>query len=149
MDRLHLRPSAQPRGDSGCAGFLAIDSQRQRSEAANNPAGPVPTIKTVAADVVSPIWLSGSDKTYEAVITLGVATDTADSHGTAVGAPHEGPLPAVRDRIHALFVEDQRVRTEHPNDVQRWSAVDEQTGTALREILAQHGIASDRSADLR
>jgi hypothetical protein len=55
------------------------------------------------------------------------------------------PLPAVRDRIHALFVEDQRVRTEHPNDVQRWSAVDEKTGTALREILAQHGVpaASD------
>src|SRR5258708_20637886 len=47
-------------------------------------------------------FLSGSDKTYEAVITLGVATDTADSHGTAVGAPHEGPLPAVRDVERAL-----------------------------------------------
>src|SRR5439155_22816232 len=47
-------------------------------------------------------FLSGSDKTYEAVITLGVATDTADSHGTAVGAPHEGPLPTVRDVERAL-----------------------------------------------
>src|SRR5579862_1872874 len=38
-------------------------------------------------------FLSGSDKTYEAVITLGVSTDTADAEGTAIGACHDGPLP--------------------------------------------------------
>ena len=47
-------------------------------------------------------FLSGSDKKYEAVITLGIATDTADAHGTAVGAPHEGPLPTARDVERAL-----------------------------------------------
>jgi hypothetical protein len=50
------------------------------------------------------------------------------------------PLPAVRDRIHTLIIEDQRVRTEHPSDGRRWSVVDQKTGVALREILAQHGV---------
>jgi len=38
-------------------------------------------------------FLSGSDKTYEAVIALGIATDSADAEGTPIGTPHDGSLP--------------------------------------------------------
>ena len=38
-------------------------------------------------------FLSASGKTYDAVIALGVSTDTADAEGTPIGTPHEGPLP--------------------------------------------------------
>jgi tRNA pseudouridine55 synthase len=43
-------------------------------------------------------FLSASDKTYEAVVTLGFATDTADASGAAVGVTYAGPLPS-RDAI--------------------------------------------------
>jgi tRNA pseudouridine55 synthase len=43
-------------------------------------------------------FLSASDKSYEAIITLGASTDTADSAGSPIGAPYGGPLPA-RDEI--------------------------------------------------
>jgi tRNA pseudouridine55 synthase len=43
-------------------------------------------------------FLSGSDKSYEAVIRLGVSTDTADAQGTAIGDPYHGPFPG-RDAI--------------------------------------------------
>jgi tRNA pseudouridine55 synthase len=43
-------------------------------------------------------FLSASDKTYEAIITLGLATDTADASGAAVGGSYAGPLPS-RDAI--------------------------------------------------
>ena len=43
-------------------------------------------------------FLSRSDKTYEAVIELGVDTDTHDAEGRAIGAAHAGPLPG-RDAI--------------------------------------------------
>jgi tRNA pseudouridine55 synthase len=43
-------------------------------------------------------FLSASDKTYEAVVTLGFATDTADASGAAVGVTYDGPLPS-RDAI--------------------------------------------------
>ncbi|HEX4347983.1 MAG TPA: tRNA pseudouridine(55) synthase TruB [Vicinamibacterales bacterium] len=38
-------------------------------------------------------FLSGSDKHYDAIITLGVETDTYDALGTPIGAPYEGPFP--------------------------------------------------------
>jgi tRNA pseudouridine55 synthase len=38
-------------------------------------------------------YLSGADKTYDAAIRLGIATDTYDSAGTPVGQPHAGALP--------------------------------------------------------
>src|SRR5262245_5363092 len=40
-------------------------------------------------------FLSSSDKTYEAVVRLGVATDTGDADGAALGARYEGPLPTI------------------------------------------------------
>jgi tRNA pseudouridine55 synthase len=43
-------------------------------------------------------FLSTSDKTYEAVVTLGFATDTADASGAAVGVTYAGRLPS-RDAI--------------------------------------------------
>jgi tRNA pseudouridine55 synthase len=43
-------------------------------------------------------FLSGADKTYDAVITLGVATDTADAVGSPIGNQWVGPLPS-RDAI--------------------------------------------------
>jgi tRNA pseudouridine55 synthase len=47
-------------------------------------------------------FLSASDKTYEAVVTLGVATDTADASGAPLGAPYPGPLPSRDDIARAL-----------------------------------------------
>src|SRR5438067_13323972 len=39
-------------------------------------------------------FLSGGNKTYEAVVHLGVATDTYDAEGVAAGAPWTGPPPS-------------------------------------------------------
>ena len=39
-------------------------------------------------------FLSASDKSYDAVLRLGVATDTHDAEGTPAGAPYQGPLPS-------------------------------------------------------
>jgi tRNA pseudouridine55 synthase len=47
-------------------------------------------------------FLSGGNKVYEAVVHLGVATDTYDAEGTAAGAPWTGPLPARDDIERAL-----------------------------------------------
>jgi len=38
-------------------------------------------------------FLSASDKAYEAVVHLGVATDTNDAEGKAAGPSYQGPLP--------------------------------------------------------
>jgi tRNA pseudouridine55 synthase len=38
-------------------------------------------------------FLSAADKTYDAVVQLGIATDTCDSGGQPVGAPFAGTLP--------------------------------------------------------
>ena len=43
-------------------------------------------------------FLSTSDKSYEAVIRLGVSTDTADAVGAPIGSPFAGSLPS-RDAI--------------------------------------------------
>ena len=47
-------------------------------------------------------FLSASDKSYEAVVRLGFATDTADAEGRALGAPYEGALPTRVDIEAAL-----------------------------------------------
>lgn len=39
-------------------------------------------------------FLSASDKSYDASIRLGIATDTYDAHGTPAGARHGGPWPS-------------------------------------------------------
>src|SRR5436190_23555349 len=39
-------------------------------------------------------FLSGGNKTYEAIVHLGVATDTYDAEGSPVGGTWMGPLPA-------------------------------------------------------
>jgi len=44
----------------------------------------------------------GGDKTYDATIRLGVATDTCDALGTVLGTPFTGPWPASRDIDAAL-----------------------------------------------
>jgi len=43
-------------------------------------------------------FLSGGTKTYQAVVRLGVATDTYDAEGAAVGPQWTGPLPS-RDQL--------------------------------------------------
>src|SRR5262245_22111215 len=43
-------------------------------------------------------FMSASDKSYEAVVRLGVATDTADAEGSPLGSPFTGALPS-RDEI--------------------------------------------------
>jgi tRNA pseudouridine55 synthase len=47
-------------------------------------------------------FLSASDKSYDAVVRLGFATDTADAEGQPVGAVWHGPLPP-RDAIEAAL----------------------------------------------
>src|SRR5262245_39632356 len=39
-------------------------------------------------------FLSGADKSYEATVRLGVATDTFDAQGTVSGEPYAGPWPS-------------------------------------------------------
>ena len=39
-------------------------------------------------------FLSGHDKSYDAVVRFGVATDTYDGEGTSAGPVHSGPRPA-------------------------------------------------------
>ena len=41
-------------------------------------------------------FLSASDKSYDAVVRLGVATDTDDAEGTPAGPVYQGPLPVAR-----------------------------------------------------
>ena len=50
------------------------------------------------------------------------------------------PLPELRDQIRSLYVEDQRVRTEHVGDPQLWAPVDARTGVALRAIFDKYGV---------
>jgi tRNA pseudouridine55 synthase len=40
-------------------------------------------------------FLSSSDKTYDAVVRLGYATDSGDAEGAPVGDRYDGPLPTV------------------------------------------------------
>ena len=47
-------------------------------------------------------FLSDGDKIYEAVVTLGRATDTADAKGTPIGVPWQGPLPSLEAIERAL-----------------------------------------------
>src|SRR3954468_14870055 len=47
-------------------------------------------------------FLSASDKTYEATLRLGFATDSGDSAGQPIGTSYEGPWPT-RDDIDAAL----------------------------------------------
>ena len=47
-------------------------------------------------------FLTASDKTYEAEIRLGVATDTYDALGAPTTAPYAGPMPSSADVERAL-----------------------------------------------
>src|SRR2546422_4158083 len=45
-------------------------------------------------------FMSAGDKAYEAVVRLGVTTDTGDAQGTHVGTASQGPWPS-REAIDA------------------------------------------------
>jgi tRNA pseudouridine55 synthase len=47
-------------------------------------------------------FMSASDKAYEAVVRLGVSTDTADKEGTAIGSAFTGTLPSREEIDRAL-----------------------------------------------
>jgi tRNA pseudouridine55 synthase len=47
-------------------------------------------------------FVSASDKTYEAEIRFGVATDTYDAQGVETTAVHRGPMPSIDDIERAL-----------------------------------------------
>ena len=47
-------------------------------------------------------FLSACDKWYDAIIRLGVATDTYDADGIPVGLPYDGPLPSRETLEHTL-----------------------------------------------
>lgn len=56
-------------------------------------------------------FLSASDKSYDAVFRLGVATDTNDAEGTPAGPSYQGPLPSretfdrALDRFRGTFLQ--------------------------------------------
>jgi tRNA pseudouridine55 synthase len=58
-------------------------------------------------------FLSSGTKTYEAVVRLGVATDSYDAEGTPVGAPWAGPAPA-RDQIERALDEFRGTFMQQP-----------------------------------
>ena len=58
-------------------------------------------------------FLSGGKKKYEAVVRLGVATDTYDEDGTPVGTRWTGPLPG-RDAIEAALHEFRGTFLQQP-----------------------------------
>jgi tRNA pseudouridine55 synthase len=58
-------------------------------------------------------FLSGGSKTYEALVHLGVATDTYDAEGTPVGAPWTGAMPA-RDAIERVLDEFRGTFMQQP-----------------------------------
>jgi tRNA pseudouridine55 synthase len=58
-------------------------------------------------------FLSGGSKTYEALVRLGVATDTYDAEGTPVGTPWTGPMPA-RDAIERVLDQFRGTFMQHP-----------------------------------
>ena len=56
-------------------------------------------------------FLSASDKSYDAVVRLGVATDTDDAEGTPAGPSYQGPMPSreaidrALDRFRGIFLQ--------------------------------------------
>jgi tRNA pseudouridine55 synthase len=58
-------------------------------------------------------FLSGGNKTYEAVVHFGIATDSYDAEGTPVGAPWTGPSPA-RDEIERALDEFRGTFLQQP-----------------------------------
>jgi tRNA pseudouridine55 synthase len=58
-------------------------------------------------------FLSGGDKTYEAVVRFGIATDSYDAEGTPAGAPWTGPPPA-RAEVDAALAEFRGTFLQQP-----------------------------------
>lgn len=58
-------------------------------------------------------FLAGSDKTYDALISLGTRTDSGDADGTPVGARYEGPLPS-RDAVERAVGEFRGPFSQRP-----------------------------------
>ena len=58
-------------------------------------------------------FLSASDKSYDAVVRFGFATDTADAQGLALGPVSEGPMPS-RDEIDKALDESRGTFLQQP-----------------------------------
>lgn len=58
-------------------------------------------------------FLSGADKSYEAVVRLGVSTNTYDAVGRAVGEPYSGTLPS-REAIDSALDEYRGAFMQQP-----------------------------------
>ncbi len=59
-------------------------------------------------------FLSASDKTYEAVVALGYATDTGDSTGTPIGDRRPAGTPPARDAIDRALDEFRGTFLQQP-----------------------------------
>lgn len=99
-------------------------------------------------------FLSGGRKTYEAVVRLGVATDTFDAEGSPAGAAWTGALPA-RDAVEAALggfrgdiLQQPPAHSAKKIDGQR-SYVAARTGLALRPDPAPVTVYRLELADLR
>src|SRR5258708_2382874 len=58
-------------------------------------------------------FLTTSEKSYDAVVRLGFATETADALGTAIGTVHDGAMPS-REAIDAALDEFRRTFMQQP-----------------------------------
>ena len=58
-------------------------------------------------------FLTASDKAYDAVIALGLATDTGDALGQPIGEPAEGPWPS-REAIESALDAFRGTRLQQP-----------------------------------
>lgn len=63
-------------------------------------------------------FLSANDKSYDASIRLGVATDTCDGQGVRLGLPYAGPLPSAAQIEQAI----DAFRGTFPQQPPRYSA---------------------------
>ena len=76
-----------------------------------NASGVLPLVLGTATRLAK--FLSGGSKTYEALVHVGIATDTYDAEGTPVGAPWTGAMPA-RDAIERVLDEFRGTFLQQP-----------------------------------
>jgi tRNA pseudouridine55 synthase len=81
-------------------------------------------------------FMSAADKSYEAVVTLGVSTDTGDADGEPVGPRHHGPLP-------------DRTAIDRALDAFRGSFLQQPPAFSAKKIGGQRSYELARAARMR
>jgi tRNA pseudouridine55 synthase len=90
-------------------------------------------------------FLSGSDKSYDAVLRLGVATDTNDAEGTPSAPPYQGPLPSrdvidrALDAFRGTFLQQPPAYSAKKIDGRRSYVLAREAARSQKEGAARHG----------